>query len=143
MSTNETGVKKYELYGHRYIGKIRKNISTEVEVNGTKVHAKVGIKSKEYWFEKQDISDMYYKKKFLIYVIDYVLTAFMLFLLVASLASGISEMVAGVVAWGIIHFGILARCRYLVLVLKTGGEVLIPVSYPKDAEEFLQELKTF
>lgn len=44
---------------------------------------------------------------------------------------------------GIIHFGILARCRYLVLVLKTGGEVLIPVSYPTDAEEFIQELKTF
>lgn len=86
---------------------------------------------------------MYYKKKILLYVIDYVLTAFILFLLVVSLASGMSEVAIGVVALGVLHFGVLARCRYLVLVLKTGGEVLIPVSYPADAEEFIQELKTF
>lgn len=130
----------FELSGHRYMGKIRKNIPTEIKVNGEQVHASVHLKQrkiKEYDFTKQDVVNVSFKKKLLWYTFDTVLLAFLVFLGLSGLCIGSVELLGGALLIALISFGICARSQQMIITLKSGENVYIPVSDVESANEFL------
>lgn len=136
--------KTYELTGRRRMGKLRKIITTNVDMNDDNVHVRVELKSskvKEYRFTKQDVLSTDFKVKFLWYTFDFVLMAFLVFLLLCGIVMGSFEIIFGVFIIAGLSYGLCARCQQLVIRLRSGSEVCIPVYDADEADEFLKELK--
>lgn len=135
---------KYELNGHRYMGKIRKNIPTEIEVKGEQVHVSVRLKRRkvqEYQFAKNQITNVSFGRKFVWYMFDIVLLVMLILLSVMGIAVSVPEILSGTAAIALISYGFCARCQHLIITLNTGAEVCIPVSDADSANDFLQALK--
>lgn len=135
---------KFELYGHRYMGKIRKNIPTEINVNGEQIHVNVRLKRskvKEYRFAKQDVQNVSFQKKLLWYTYDSILLVVLVFLGICALMVYMPEILVGVAAIALVSYGICARSQQMILTLKSGESVCIPVSEAESANEFLSILQ--
>lgn len=153
--------KKWSLTGRRYFGHTKKEIHTEITVEGQDVHVKVKLKTKrdfefqlvdgkkemvpvekdvetaEYNFKKSDIHNVGMAKKFLWFKIDYVM--FAIALIATVFTKGLFLLV------GVVYIFFFVRCTHMVIVLNSGQEVRIPVSYlvtrQEDIDEFLNNLK--
>lgn len=131
---------KFELSGHRYMGKFRKNIPTEIKVNGEQVHASVRLKrnkTNEYHFTKQDVVNVSFQKKLLWYTFDTVILVVLILLALCGLMGGGVELLGGALLIALISFGICARSRQMIITLKSGESVCIPVSDVESANEFI------
>lgn len=154
-------VKNWRLTGLRYFGHTKKEIPTEIKVEGQDVDVKVKLKTKrdfefqlvdgkkemvpvekdvetaEYHFKKSDVRSAGMAKKFLWYKTDYVM------LVIALIASVFTMGVFLLVGAAYIFF--FVRCNHLVIALNSGQEVKIPVSYlttgQEDINSFLNSLK--
>lgn len=135
---------QYELSGHRYMGKFRKNIPTEISVNGEQIHVNVRLKRskvKEYSFAKQDVQNVSFQRKLLWYTYDSILLVVLAFLGICALMVYMPEILVGVAAIALISYGICARSQQMILTLKSGESVCIPVSEAESANEFLAILQ--
>ena len=142
--------KIYKLMGRRRFGRLKKDIPTEIMVSGQTVSVKVKLKTKRniltgeeadiktenYRFQKTDVSGMEFTKIFRWFVLDFVQLAI----------AGILAVVGFQYFWWLLpvaaaYVFLLVRCRHLVITLKSGQKIKIPVMDESSAEELLEELE--
>ena len=142
--------KIYKLTGRRRFGRLKKDIPTEITVSAQTVSVKVKLKTKrniltgeeadikteKYRFQKTDVSGMEFTRKFRWFVLDFVQLA--LVVILAALGFQYFWWLLLIVPAYVFLF---VRCRHLVITLKSGQKIKIPVMDESSAEELLEELE--
>lgn len=157
QNSKQAGTSSYTLTGRRFFGKAFREIPTTITIHGDRVHVKISLKTKtdyesrmvdgkmqmeyrtrdikveETEFSKADISQIGYKKKPLWYTLDYI-TIIVLAIL--------SLVTYGVMLLPLAFYMIMfLRCWHMVILLRTGQSVSIPVRVPYSADEVIEALK--